>query len=293
MKRDSSSSSESRLASRSRSRPSSRASRRRTKSRSPTSCPPSSSRKRNRSRSTTRSKLRSEVFRPHPQPTIVRGNRENPSPSKCLGVFGLNLGTTERDLYLHFRKFGKIKEVSLIVDKPTKISKGFAFIYFESVTEAEKARGAMDGMELYGHRIRVDFSVTRSPHQPTPGIYYGRPSRPDFRLHYGGHGCNEAAEAAVPRVHDDRDRYNKDRRPPPSYHDEYNHSPPCHRNHRGQRTEERDRSRGDYHRYQSLRRDYDRRRGGDRYEDRDGPSHHPSYSSWRSASPRAHRRPDY
>ena len=38
---------------------------------------------------------------------------------------------------------------------------------------------AMDGQELDGRQVRVDFSITKRPHTPTPGKYMGRPSR-DF-----------------------------------------------------------------------------------------------------------------
>ncbi|ETE68860.1 Transformer-2 protein-like alpha, partial [Ophiophagus hannah] len=33
-----------------------------------------------------------------------------------------------------------------------------------------------NGMELDGRRIRVDYSITKRAHTPTPGIYMGRPT---------------------------------------------------------------------------------------------------------------------
>jgi RNA recognition motif-containing protein len=54
-------------------------------------------------------------------------------------------------------------------------SRGFGFCYFRKTSDAEKAREAMNGMELQGRKIRVDFSVTRRAHTPTPGRYMGRP----------------------------------------------------------------------------------------------------------------------
>jgi len=39
-----------------------------------------------------------------------------------------------------------------------------------------KAKERANGMELDGRRIRVDFSITKRPHTPTPGIYMGRPT---------------------------------------------------------------------------------------------------------------------
>ena len=32
-------------------------------------------------------------------------------------------------------------------------------------------------MELDGRRLRVDYSITKRPHTPTPGVYMGRPTR--------------------------------------------------------------------------------------------------------------------
>ena len=37
--------------------------------------------------------------------------REDPEPSKCLGVFGLSLHTTERELDKEFRRFGPIEKI--------------------------------------------------------------------------------------------------------------------------------------------------------------------------------------
>ena len=36
-----------------------------------------------------------------------------------------------------------------------------------------------NGMELDGRRIRVDYSLTKRAHTPTPGIYMGRPTHSD------------------------------------------------------------------------------------------------------------------
>ena len=46
---------------------------------------------------------------------------------------------------------------------------------------------AMDGQELDGRQVRVDFSITKRPHTPTPGKYMGRPSR-DFNRSGGERG---------------------------------------------------------------------------------------------------------
>ncbi|XP_020515191.1 transformer-2 protein homolog beta isoform X2 [Labrus bergylta] len=109
------------------------------------------------------------------------GNRANPDPNCCLGVFGLSLYTTERDLRDVFSKYGPLADVSIVYDQQSRRSRGFSFVYFENKEDAKEAKERANGMELDGRRIRVDFSITKRPHTPTPGIYMGRPT-------YGGGG---------------------------------------------------------------------------------------------------------
>merc|ERR1719384_68260 len=147
------------------------------------------------------------------------GNRENPDKSKCVGVFGLSLYTTERELEKEFGKFGPLEKYQVVLDGHSGRSRGFAFIYFETIDDASEARKAMDGKELDGKPIRVDFSITKRPHTPTPGRYMGRPSRDfdgfsrgrgrgrgDFRGGRGGYRDSR------PRYEDRGDRYRDDRR---------------------------------------------------------------------------------
>ena len=104
------------------------------------------------------------------------GSRDAPESSNCLGVFGLSLYTTERELEKEFSKFGPLEKVTVILDGKTGRSRGFAFIYFESVEDAKVAKEAMSDQEIDGRRIRVDFSITKRAHTPTPGVYMGRPT---------------------------------------------------------------------------------------------------------------------
>ncbi|XP_032391507.1 transformer-2 protein homolog alpha isoform X3 [Etheostoma spectabile] len=108
--------------------------------------------------------------------------RANPDPSKCLGVFGLSLYTTERDLREVFSRHGPLAGVNVVYDQRTGRSRGFAFVYFERIEDSKEAMERANGMELDGRRIRVDYSITKRAHTPTPGIYMGRPT------HNGGGG---------------------------------------------------------------------------------------------------------
>merc|ERR1711881_330731 len=113
------------------------------------------------------------------------GSRDQPDSSNCLGVFGLSLYTTERELEKEFSKFGPLEKVSVVLDGKTGRSRGFAFIYFESQEDAKAAKEAMSDQEIDGRRVRVDFSITKRAHTPTPGVYMGRPT---YRGGGGGGG---------------------------------------------------------------------------------------------------------
>ncbi|XP_038220590.1 transformer-2 protein homolog alpha isoform X3 [Zerene cesonia] len=104
------------------------------------------------------------------------GDRENPTPSRCLGVFGLSLYTTEQQIHHIFSKYGQVDKVQVVIDAKTGRSRGFCFVYFESQENAKVAKNECTGMEIDGRRIRVDFSITQRAHTPTPGIYMGKPT---------------------------------------------------------------------------------------------------------------------
>lgn len=104
------------------------------------------------------------------------GDRELPQPSRVLGVFGLNIDTKEKEVKDVFRRFGPMEKVVIVYDHQTGRSRGFAFVYFEDIADAEDAKESMNGFEMLGRKIRVDFSITKRPHTPTPGIYMGKPS---------------------------------------------------------------------------------------------------------------------
>jgi len=40
-----------------------------------------------------------------------------------------------------------------------------------------QAKERLNGAELDGRRIRVDYSITQRAHTPTPGVYMGRPTK--------------------------------------------------------------------------------------------------------------------
>ncbi|XP_053689984.1 transformer-2 protein homolog alpha-like [Sabethes cyaneus] len=99
-------------------------------------------------------------------------------PSLVLAVFNLSIYTTEAELYDVFSKFGPLKKATVVLDAKTGRSRGFGFVYFDSIEDAKVAHAQADGIEIGDRRIRIDFSATEKPHDPTPGVYYGKVSYP-------------------------------------------------------------------------------------------------------------------
>ena len=66
------------------------------------------------------------------------GSRANPDPNTCLGVFGLSLYTTERDLREVFSRYGPLSGVNVVYDQRTGRSRGFAFVYFERIDDSKE-----------------------------------------------------------------------------------------------------------------------------------------------------------
>ena len=75
-----------------------------------------------------------------------------------LFVGGLNWQMRGNDLREEFSKFGEIVFARVNLDKETKRSKGFGFVEFANADDAAKAKAEMDGQEVWGRPIKVDFA---------------------------------------------------------------------------------------------------------------------------------------
>lgn len=60
-----------------------------------------------------------------------------------------------------FWEFGEVSFVRIITDRETGRSKGFGFVEFATADEAAKAKEAMDGKEIDGRALKVDFAEDR------------------------------------------------------------------------------------------------------------------------------------
>ena len=58
------------------------------------------------------------------------GSRDAPELSNCLGVFGLSLYTTERELEKEFSKFGPLEKVTVVLDGKVSYKIFLTFLFF-------------------------------------------------------------------------------------------------------------------------------------------------------------------
>lgn len=75
-----------------------------------------------------------------------------------LFVGGISWNLEWQDLKDEFNKFGEVVYVKVIKDRETGKSKGFGFVEFANLEDAVKAKEAMDGAELDGRNIKVDYA---------------------------------------------------------------------------------------------------------------------------------------
>lgn len=85
----------------------------------------------------------------------------NMSSSK-LFVGGLSWGTDDQSLREAFTEFGDVIEARVILDRDSGRSRGFGFVSFSSGEEAASALSAMDGKEIQGRSVRVNYAAERS-----------------------------------------------------------------------------------------------------------------------------------
>ncbi|PQM42146.1 glycine-rich RNA-binding protein blt801 [Prunus yedoensis var. nudiflora] len=84
--------------------------------------------------------------------------------SSKLFIGGISYQTDEQSLREAFAK------ARIISDRETGRSRGFGFITFTSSEEASSAIQALDGQELHGRRVRVNYATDR----PRPNFSDGR-----------------------------------------------------------------------------------------------------------------------
>lgn len=91
---------------------------------------------------------------------------------KNLYVGNLPHSTTEAELRNVFAAHGAVDKVSLVTDRETGRSRGFAFVEMADAGEAEKAIAALHGKELGGRVLTINEAKPKTD-RPKGGQRFG------------------------------------------------------------------------------------------------------------------------
>jgi len=82
--------------------------------------------------------------------------------NKKLYVGNLSFQAAEEDVRGLFAPFGEVANVSLVTDRYTGRSRGFAFVEMTSEEAAQKAREALNGKPFQERNLTVDWARPES-----------------------------------------------------------------------------------------------------------------------------------
>ena len=94
-----------------------------------------------------------------------------------LFVGNLSYQTAENDLQDYFSQAGAVTSVNVMLDKMTGKSRGFAFIEFASLDEANKAIEQFHNKEFQGRALTVNIA---RPKEDRPPRFSGGGARRDY-----------------------------------------------------------------------------------------------------------------
>ena len=86
-----------------------------------------------------------------------------------LYVGNLSFNTTENELQELFSQAGAVQEVTLMQDKFTGKSRGFAFVTMGSEQDAQNAIAKINGQTVEGRTLTVNEARPREPRPPGGG----------------------------------------------------------------------------------------------------------------------------
>jgi RNA recognition motif-containing protein len=109
---------------------------------------------------------------------------------KSIFVGNLSFGTTEDELRTLFANYGSVARVSIMMDRETGRSRGFAFVEMTNDDEAESAISGVNGSSMGGRSLNVNEARPR-PERPAGGGYNRGPSSGPRGPRSGGGGGDD------------------------------------------------------------------------------------------------------
>jgi RNA recognition motif-containing protein len=107
---------------------------------------------------------------------------------KNIYVGNLPHSTTESELRGVFEAHGAVEKVSIVTDRETGRTRGFAFVEMTNASEADKAVAALDGTELGGRTLKINEAKPKTDRPRSGGGQRfggggGGRERDDYRGH--------------------------------------------------------------------------------------------------------------
>jgi len=90
-----------------------------------------------------------------------------------LYIGNLSFSTTESELRNAFSEFGSVDSVSIINDRETGRSKGFAFVEMSNDQEAKAAISGLDGKQLGSRELKVNEARPKEDRPAHSGSGFG------------------------------------------------------------------------------------------------------------------------